>query len=156
MNSKSITLGGVEYTIAELPARKNADWRRALEAQITPILGLIEQAGAGLEIRSSEDLMAIVNQVGRLVVAAPDIMIDLIFSYAPDLAVSRETILDNAYDSELAGAFVDVLGLAYPFGGLVTQLAQLSSRAGSPTTPTPISKSSPSLNGASSAKALTK
>ncbi len=155
MNSKTITLGGVEYTINELPARKNAGWRKALERQIGPVLNLVEQAGAGLEIRSSEDLMAIANQVGKLLVSAPDLMIDLIFSYAPALDADREAILDNAYDSDLARAFVAVLGLAYPFGGLVTQLAQLSSRAGSPTTPTMTSKSSPSLNGANSVKAST-
>lgn len=151
MQHKTLTLGGVEYTVQELPARKNAAWRKGLEAQLGPFLNLVEQAGAGAEIRKSEDLMQIVNQVGHLLVTAPDTMIELIFSYASNLDAKRETILDNAYDSELTAAFVAVLGLAYPFGGLVMQLAQLA-RAGSPTTPMMTSKNSPSANGVSLAK----
>lgn len=155
MNSKTILLGDAEYTITELPARKNSAWRKELEAKLEPVMALLKKAGEGLEIRTSDDLMMVVNEVGRLMVAAPDLMIELLFSYSPDLAVSRETILDTAYDSELTRAFVAVLGLAYPFGGLVGQLQNLSALAGSPTTPMMTSTSLPSVNGVPSVKSST-
>lgn len=146
MNSKTITLGGVEYTISELPARKNAGWRKAFEAQLGPLLSIVEQAGQGIEIQRSEDLLRIANQIGRVLVQSPDILIDLLFDYAPNLDAERELILDTAYDSQLIGAFTAVLGLAYPFGGLA-RLASLASgsmaNAGATT-----SKNSPSVNGA--------
>lgn len=154
MHSKKVQLGGTEYTIQELPARHNATWRRGLEAQLGPILNLVEQAGGGLEIASSEDLMRVANSLGRVLVQAPDLLIELLFAYAPNLDAEREIILDRAYDSELVAAFMAVLGLAYPFGGWAQKVASLASGSTASASPT-TSKSSPSPNGATPAKALT-
>lgn len=154
MNSATVTLGGVEYTINELPARKNSQWRQGFEERLGPILNLVEQAGAGAAISTSDDLMRIAHQVGRVLVKAPDTLIDLIFDYAPNLDAARELILDAAYDSELIGAFQAILGLAYPFGGLARQMASLAS--GSTGTGLAMtSKNSHSVNGATPAKAST-
>ena len=145
-NNRTIQLGGTEYTISELPARGNAAWRKAFAQQIGPLLAIVEQAGAGMELRSSEDMLRIANQIGRVLVQSPDILIDLLFAYAPALAAQREAILDAAYDSELIAAFTAVLGLAYPFGGLA-RLASLAS--GSTVNASAMtSKSSLSANGA--------
>ena len=154
MNSTTITLGGLDYTIDELPARKNSAWRQGFEAQLGPLLDLVGQAGAGAAINSSDDLMRIAHQVGRVLVKAPDTITDLIFDYAPNLDAQREQILDAAYDSELIGAFQAVLGLAYPFGGLARQMASLASGSTATAFPT-TSKNSPSVNGATPAKAST-
>lgn len=154
MNSTTITLGGVEYTVNELPARKNSQWRQGFEQELGPILDLVQQAGGGAAINSSDDLMRIAHQVGRVLVKAPDAVTELIFSYAPNLAAKREEILDTAYDSELIGAFQAILGLAYPFGSLARQMASLAS--GSTGTGLAMtSKNSHSVNGATPAKAST-
>lgn len=153
MNKRTITLGGVQYEINELPARKNAAWRQHLETQLGPLLGILEQAGAGLKLENTEDLMRVINQVGRLLVTAPDHLIELLFAYAPNLAAERDLILDSAYDSELITAFTTVLGLAYPFDGLA-RLASLASGS----TPKPsvmTSTNSPLPNGATSVKTST-
>lgn len=153
MNKKTVVLGGKSYTICELPARKNAGWRKGLERQLQPIMSIVEQAGAGLELRNSDDLLKVVGQVSQLLVTAPDLLIDLLFSYVPELDADREALLDNAYDSELIAAFTTVLGMAYPFGSLAS-LARLA--AGSMTPPSaPTSLSLPSPNGVNSAKSLT-
>lgn len=153
MNKRTVTLGGHAYTIEELPARKNAGWRKGLEAKLAPLMGIIEQAGAGLELRTNEDLMKVASQVGQLLVTAPDLLIELLFSYSAELAAQQETILDTAYDSELIAAFIAVLGMAYPFESLarLASLASGSMRQPSPAT----SMSSPSPNGVSSVKSLT-
>lgn len=145
MNKRTVTLGGKEYVIVELPARKNAGWRKGLEAKLAPILGIIEQAGAGLELRTNEDLLKVVGQVGQLLVTAPDLLIELLFAYAPELAADRDAILDAAYDSELIAAFTAVLGMAYPFGSLA-RLASLASGSMKPPSP-PTSMSLPLPNG---------
>lgn len=154
MNKRTLTLGGQSYTIEELPARRNAAWRKQLEGKLAPILGIIEQAGAGLELRTNEDLMKVASQVGQLLVTAPDLLIELLFAYSAELAGQQDTILDTAYDSELITAFTAALGMAYPFENLArlaTSLASGSMKAASP----PTSLNSPSLNGASSVKSLT-
>ena len=153
MNKRTVTLGGVEYVIEELPARKNAGWRKGLEAKLAPILGIIEQAGAGLELRTNEDLMKVAGQVGQLLVTAPDLLIDLLFAYSTELAANRDDILDAAYDSELITGFTAVLGMAYPFGSLAS-LARLASGSMKPPSTT-TSMSLPSPNGVSSVKSLT-
>jgi hypothetical protein len=145
MNNKQVALGGKTYAIVELSARKNAGWRKTFETQLGPLLNIVEQAGAGVELKSSDDLLRVANQIGRVLVQSPDILIGLLFSYAPNLESNREVILDTAYDSELIGAFTAVLGLAYPFGALA-RLASLASgstvNASATTLP-----NSPSVNG---------
>lgn len=150
LEKRTIVLGEREYEIVELKARKNAGWRNAVETQLAPLLELIELAGKGMELRSSVDIMRLANQIGPLLVKAPDVVNDLLFAYAPNLAADREQILDGSYDSELAAAFVTVLGLAYPFGGLV-KLASLASGSLA-TTSAETSKNSPAPNGEASAK----
>lgn len=154
MNSTTVTLGGVAYTVDELPARKNSQWRAGFEEQLGPILNLVAEAGAGAAIASSDDLMRIAHSVGRVLVKSPDTVTELLFCYAPTLEAARDLILDTAYDSELIGAFQAILGLAYPFGGLARQMASLAS--GSPKTGlATTSKNSPSRNGVTPAKAST-
>lgn len=154
MNKRTLTLGGQSYTVEELPARKNAAWRKQLEAKLAPILGIIEQAGAGLELRTNEDLLKVVGQVSQLLVTAPDLLIELLFGYAPELAANQETILDTAYDSELIAAFTAVLGMAYPFDNLAKLATSLASGS-TPKLSMPTSMNLPSPNGVTSVKNLT-
>lgn len=153
MNKRTLELGGHAYTIEELPARKNAAWRKLLEAKLAPILGIIEQAGAGLELRTNEDLMKVAGQVGQLLVTAPDLLIELLFAYSSELASQQEMILDTAYDSELITAFTAVLGMAYPFENLA-RLASLASGSMKPRL-APTSTNLPSPNGVTSVTNLT-
>ncbi|HMR01771.1 MAG TPA: hypothetical protein PKA43_00205 [Candidatus Competibacter phosphatis] len=143
MQKRTITLGGQSYPIEELPARKNAAWRKMLATRLQPFLELIEQAGAGVQLNTSEDLLRVVNGVLPSLLQAPEMLFELLAAYAPALT---EEILDAAYDSEIAEAFAAVLGLAFPFGSLV-QLAR--SVNGSASTKAPISMNSPSPNGVS-------
>lgn len=145
MNKKTITLGGQSYLLMELPARKNAAWRRLLEEKAQPLLGLIEQASAGVEITNSEDLMRLVQLALPTLLHAPEILFELITAYAPMIS---DDLLDNAYDSEVVGAFLGVLSLAFPFGGLIQELTSLASGS-APTASRRTSMNSPSLNGVS-------
>lgn len=152
MNKRIVQLGGLSYEIVELNARKNAGWRKELERRLAPLLGIVEQAGAGMELRTNEDLMKVVGQVAQLLVTAPDLLIELLFAYAPDLAANQEVIMANAYDSELIPAFTTVLGMAYPFGSLAS-LVRLASGSMQPQS-VPISSNLQSPNGANSVKSL--
>lgn len=136
MNERIVKLGGQDYTIRELPARKNAEWRRRFEVEAQPILGLIRTAAEGQELGGAEDLMRIAGEVSKMLFEAPDKLYNLLFAYVPEL--DSETILDSAYDSELTEAFMGVLRLAFPFGALAGLLPRLTSSAnGSSPTTTP-------------------
>lgn len=153
MKKKIVTLGGLPYEIQELPARKNAGWRKELQRRLAPLLEIVEQAGKGVELRNNEDLMAIVGQASQLLVAAPDLLIEMLFLYSPALANDQEAIMGNAYDSELLSSFTAVLGMAYPFESLAS-LARLASGS-IPNTATLTSMSLPSPNGVNSVRSST-
>ena len=93
-------------------------------------------------------------ELRALLVTAPDLLIELFFAYAPDLAANQEAILDTAYDSELIAAFTAVLGMAYPFGSLAKLATSLASGS-TPKLSMPTSTNLPSPNGVTSAKSLT-
>lgn len=149
MQKRTITLGGDPLEIPELPAKKNAQWRKKLEQEIRPFLDLIEQAGAGADLSNSEVLLRLVNGVWPMLLNSPEIMGELIQAYAPDLVTAE--ILDATYDSEMADAFLGIIGLAFPFGGLIQRLSSLASGSTGAVSPR-ISTNSPSLNGVNSPK----
>lgn len=143
MNKQTVVVGGQSYTVEELPSRKNAAWRQQFSSTLDPFWQLIEQAGAGVELRTSEDLLRIVNSVLPSLLNAPELLFGLLKAYSP---VFTDDLLDEAYDSEITAAFVAVLGLAFPFGALV-KLAR-SASGSTAKTKAPTSMNSPSPNGA--------
>lgn len=118
--SKSVTiaLGGKQYEIAEAPMRKNAAWRADLAALLVDLGGLMESAST-VELNSVADLIGVVRQIQDVILAAPDRLTAMLFDYSPVLAADRARIEAEVYESELIGAFVEVLKLAYPFGDLL-------------------------------------
>lgn len=118
MKTTIVTLGGVDHKISELPALQNEAWRSQLQTQLGPILTIIEQAGSGLDLNDRTEVLHLAHNVGQMLIQSPKVAADLLFAYAPDLAMDADLILETAYDSELIAAFVSVLGLAYPFASL--------------------------------------
>ena len=116
--SVTITLGGQKYEVAEAPMRKNAAWRANLNQLLTEVGGLMEAAGT-VELNSVADLIGVVRQIQDVILAAPDRLTAMLFDYSPVLAADRTRIEADVYESELIGAFVEVLKLAYPFGDLL-------------------------------------
>lgn len=141
MKTVNVEIAGREYTIKELPSRKNADWRKLLEAETTKLTSLVADApsvqlnaaGVGELLRRGSDLL----------LGSVDNLTDLLFAYSPELEKDQDYISENAYDSELIGAFKEVVGLAYPFGinSTLSQLVQIGLE-NSQTSP-----KSPSANG---------
>lgn len=150
MKSVTVTLAGRDMVIKELPSRKASAWRRELAKVLTPLLGLVEKAGEGVEISNSQDIMLLVRQVAPLIAESPDIVVDLLCSYAG----TTEIDLDEVYDSEIMDAFVAVLGLAYPFASLGNYLRRASGSVVEPGAR--ISTNSQSQNGATQGATSTK
>ena len=122
MRSATVTLGGVQHTISELPSRRAAAWRKQVQEKLGDVAKLVESAPE-TDISNSAALAGLVRNVGSLVVGSTDIVIELLYEYAPALRESDE----DFYDSELIAAFVEVVKLAYPFGQLAGLLARFGS-----------------------------
>jgi len=134
MRSIVVQLGGVAYTIEELPTRKNAEWRKKLDAPFSELANLLEN-GPDADITNLQDLAGLVRSLSGMFIGSMDTLIDLLFDYSPPLKKARKKIENSIYDSEILEAFTKVLGLAYPFGGLVGKLGGLMS-LGSKSEPT--------------------
>lgn len=141
MRTETVQLGGNEYTISELPLRKNAEWRAKLDETLQAfgdLLGMAER----IELSDTGNVLSILRDASKMIVHSPDLAIDLFFAYAVELEADRDKIMDAAYESELMEAFKSVLKLAYPFGGLGRLFSTLTS-SGSVEKPTePISMNS--------------
>ena len=125
METRTIALAGREYEVIELPAKANAAWRRKLDGALSPLLDTMQNAGR-IKLDNRDDLSALIEQRRELLFRAPEVLTDLLFDYAPGLRQDREQIEAQAYESELLAALMQVLQLAYPFGGLFRMAERLN------------------------------
>ncbi len=130
-----ITIAKREYDLSELPALDNSEWRQSLTEQYGTLIQQLMSA-TDTQYDTPDGLAKLGNLGGALVVKLGGSIEDLrdrVIAYSPDLQRDRDYILKNGYDSEFLKAFVEVIKLAYPFGGLsqmmtaaLRQLGELS------------------------------
>lgn len=121
MRTIEITLSGKTHTICELPSRKAAAWRALLQEKLGAVANLVESA-PNTETGSAAAMAGLVRSIGATVIGSTDTVIELLFAYAPQLALAGDGEAD-VYDSELVAAFLEVIKLAYPFGQLASLVA---------------------------------
>lgn len=127
MKTISVKFGKKAYKIQERPTRANEAWRAELEEQLDPIIDILKGlAREELSVENVDSLAAPVEQVTRIAMGSPVKIRNLVIQYSDDLEADRDWLLDNAYDSEFVEAFLKVLGLAYPFGGMAKILKTIS------------------------------
>jgi len=122
MRTVTVQLGGQEYTIQPLPMKKAREWRQKLEQPFGAMVKVLETADT-IELTNLGSIAGVVQTFAGTLLGSVDILLGLLFAYAPTLAADRERIENEAYDEEALGALVEVLKIAYPFGtvlGLVT------------------------------------
>lgn len=119
----TVTLDGKEYTITEKRSRENAAWRKLLEEPFQELAGLLESA-PGADLTDGQSLATLVRSVSGLLLGSIETVKELLGEYDPALPLA------DAYDSEILEAFTEVLGLAYPFGSLLSKLRALGSQVG--------------------------
>ena len=108
----SVTLGGTEYHINPLVIRDAREWRRQFA-------GVLSKLPAYANV-NTDDEAAFGGAVNGMLVSMPDDMADLFFSYAKDL--DREKIEGEATEGELAVAIEQVMAVAFPLVGSMTQM----------------------------------
>ena len=117
---QTVTIAEKQYELKELPARKATIWRKTLTDQYGTLLQEIMSV-MNTDYDSVEGRAIIGKLVGNAVFklggSIEDIR-ELVFNYIPALQEDRDYALDNGLDSEFLAAFVQVIKLAYPFGGI--------------------------------------
>ena len=120
-----VTIAEKKYTVEEMRSRANEAWRKRLQEPFGALVAQLEGA-ADTDVSSPRAIATLVQDTAGALLRSPDTLRELLLEYSPALAAERERILEEAYDSELLDAFVQVLKLAFPFGGMVDKLAGLA------------------------------
>jgi len=117
------TLGGQKYDIRPLPILQARAWRASVKEPLQLIISTV----ATLPDISLQDLElnAIVGLIQHLfttVADAPDLLLNWLYAYAPNIADDKERIESAAFDAEVAEAFAVVVKQVYPLGRLASAL----------------------------------
>ena len=109
-----VKLGGRDYEIRPLVVRQSREWRKKLASAMADLPQYM-----GVDASNPDKFSEALN---AMMVALPDQVVDLFFEYAPDLP--RDEIEEAATDDEIAKAFGEVIKLAFPLAGSLTQAIQ--------------------------------
>jgi hypothetical protein len=134
----TVILGGQEYGVNELPVRPNARWRARLQKELGGIVDLVENVtNSQTDQITAKGLAGLARGISDKLFGSVDLITELLFEYSPELTKDRKRIEETSFESEIIDAFLQVLGLAFPFGAWVSRLASLGLKAGqtSPSSP---------------------
>jgi len=143
----TVKLGAKRYVVTELPRGENRHWLKRIQKLVGDLTGQVQGLG-GMELNNWDDLKGVAGDLWKsaATLASTDTMLELMYDYSPVLRSEKTEIeeSDDLYDSEITEAFIQVVGLATPFGQLWTQAASLISRGANTNT---TGSNSPAPNG---------
>lgn len=117
--TKTVTLAGKNYTVAQLPMQRNRAWREKLTEPVNKIIAVMQNY-KDIEINNAVDVAGIIGIFNDVLLNSIDLLLESLFAYAPELAADRERIEAEAYDDEAIAAMGEVIRLAYPLEKLVS------------------------------------
>lgn len=138
-----------KYEIGQLPIRANREWRARFDEPVNKLLAAFQDVGkvANNEYADGKEmvkqigamLLSRAGEVAGLLLESMDLVLDGLFAYSPALQADRDWIETHATDDEAVNAFIEVLKLAFPFGGFMELLGQLGRKeeSTSPSSPAP-------------------
>lgn len=120
----TISLGGNDYQVNQLPTGAADKWRKKMERLLGPIIETAATAGE-VNISDLQETGQFVQAISSTLISSPATIRGLLFEYAPVLENNKATILETAYDDEIFAGFVEVLRRVYPFGTILSQISQI-------------------------------
>ena len=119
LKTVSVTIAGQEYTISPKPIGESRAWRERLGQPLSGLVGIFADAKS-IQINNPADIQRVFEAFKSAIADAPDVILDLVCDYAPEIAGDRERIETEGFDYEIMEAFKEVLTLVYPFGTLMS------------------------------------
>ncbi len=101
MQPIEVKFGAKKYPIQPLTMIPARDWRVELATVMGPISDNFQSTGA------------VSTGLSQALLQFPDKCAELVFSYAKDLP--KEVIVKEATDEQLSEAFLQIMGVAYPY-----------------------------------------
>jgi hypothetical protein len=122
MTDKNVVFGGKDFVIHQQPIRSSRVVRQFLQEKIDEFGAVM--SFDKVDITDGQALQKIIEAAKGLILQSPDLALDVVCMYAPD--IDRIWIEDNATDDEAITAMIEVVKLLYPFGGIRKSLAGLT------------------------------
>ena len=119
MKTVTVTLASKSYTIEALSIKKSRAWREQFSAPFGQIVAMFTQT-QGVDLTRPEAVGQLLSGLKDLLLGSTDIVVRMIFAYAPQLEADRDYIEEHGTDDEAVAALLEVLKLAYPFGGVLS------------------------------------
>lgn len=117
MRTITVSLGGEQVTVRQLPVGPMARWAEAHEAVCTP-MGEMALA-VGMRDPTPEQMARLAVSAGLLI--KPREMLDAVCAYSPELEERRQWVEENAYQDELLAALASFFfGASQPVNGAAT------------------------------------
>lgn len=91
MRTTKVTIAQKTYTIEELPRKRSADWRKELQAELSGLVELIENAPGALDggAQNARGLVPMATAAAQQLLGSIDTAFELLLEYAPPLAKDR-------------------------------------------------------------------
>jgi hypothetical protein len=122
IESTVVKLGEKEYTIQQAGFLRSRPWKKRLLEEVKPLFEGVSGAG-DIEINSASDILKLLPMAQSLFVDSPEVLLSLLFDYAPELKEDKDTIEMFATDKQILAAFQEAVKLA-DFLGLTSLLTR--------------------------------
>lgn len=121
----ALQFGKKPYKVSPLPILKNKVWRGKMAEELNKLISSTAVPMGNMN--------AFMGGFMTIFFGFPEVILDLIFAYAPDLPAQEIKI--NATDEEVVVAFSRILAVAYPFFDLLRAMMELGKATPSASTP---------------------
>jgi len=118
MKNVNVMLGGRQYEVEALSIKLSREWRKQFKKPFEDIVGALQGLGQ-IDLTDMQTVGQVLVVLKDVLLGSTDTVIAMLFAYSPALAADRELIEGSATDDEAFTAFIQVLRLAYPFGGIL-------------------------------------
>ena len=110
----TIVLGNEKYSVPVLTILKQREWRKFLQETISPLLSVYD---------AEDTKEGRVKSLSATLQKFPEKIAELVFAYCPELP--QQKILEEATEEQLAVAYAQIMAIAFPFMGQITEAVQM-------------------------------
>lgn len=119
MKTATVAIAEKQYTITPRVITESRQWREKLTEPLKGLAAIFEDRD-NIKLDNPDDLKRVFDLFMSSIAGAPDLILDLLCDYAPEIARDRAYIEANGFDYEIMEAFKEVLKIVYPFGTLIS------------------------------------
>jgi hypothetical protein len=121
MQTIKVKLAGKEYELKPLPIRRAREVRQRFSVPVGQVIAALKSAPT-TNLSDVNALGELLDAVKLVLMESMDLCLEALFDFSPALAADRERIENEGFDDEALNAFMEVVKMLYPFGGVLQSM----------------------------------